>query len=391
LPATKGHRGWGHIRQLSNKSKRFQASYIGPDLARHYAPLTFSDRTSAEIWLGRERQTIERASIGGEQWVSPAERVALATVTKETLDEYGKRWIEQRNIKPRTRIHYATLLDDHISPKLGKIAIANLKPATVRTWYSGVLTDRPTLRAHAYQLLHAICSTAVKDGLLDRNPCQIDGATTVRRSTQPTILTIEQLATVVNAITPERFKALVLISAWCGLRYGEVTELRRADIGEGCEIISIGRAVVHREGCKVSVPKSGKPRIVVVPPHIRSHIANHLDSFVGPESDALLFPPIRRGCHLSDKVVRDALAPALKTAGREGVRIHDLRHFAGTQVARVGNLVETMNHLGHSTVTASLRYQHQVDGRAVEIAEALSALAAKPTLAVVDEPAESSA
>ena len=44
--------------------------------------------------------------------------------------------------------------------------------------------------------------------------------------------------------------------------------------------------------------------------------------------------------------------------------------------------------LGHSTAGASLRYQHIVNGRDAEIAAALSALAAKPKLAVVtDEPA----
>ena len=69
--------------------------------------------------------------------------------------------------------------------------------------------------------------------------------------------------------------------------------------------------------------------------------------YVGEDSDALLFPPARGGCHLNDKVFRDYLAPALKSIGREGVRVHDLRHFTGTQVARVGNLVETMAHLGH--------------------------------------------
>ncbi|WP_083113771.1 hypothetical protein [Mycobacterium angelicum] len=60
------------------------------------------------------------------------------------------------------------------------------------------------------------------------------------------------------------------------------------------------------------------------------------------------------------------------------MRLHDLRHFAGTQVARVGNLVETMNHLGHTTQSASLRYQHMVSGRDAEIALALSAQATNP-------------
>src|ERR1700752_1996114 len=102
---------------------------------------------------------------------------------------------------------------------------------------------------------------------------------------------------------------------------------------------------------------------------------DYLPNYVGNQPDSLLFAPVRGGCHLSDKVIRDALAPALKSVGLHHVRIHDLRHFAGTQTARVGNLVETMGRLGHSTVTASLRYQHQVNGRDVEVAAALSALA----------------
>jgi hypothetical protein len=74
---------------------------------------------------------------------------------------------------------------------------------------------------------------------------------------------------------------------------------------------------------------------------------------------------------------REYFAPALAAIGRGGAGIshHHLRHFAGTQTARVGNVVETMGRLGHSTVNASLIYQQIVSGRDVEIAEALSALA----------------
>lgn len=383
MPATKGHRGWGHIRQLPNKSKRFQASFIGPDLNRHTAPVTFTERMNAEVWLAKERDYKERCILSGETWTSPAARAALVAVTGETVSDYGKRWIDQRNIKDRTRIHYTSILETHIGPKLGKLAISALTPATVRTWYAGTLVDKPTMRAHAYQLLHAICSTAVKDGLLQRNPCLIDGATAVKKKTEPLILGIDELAVVADKIEPQRFKALVLISAWCGLRYGEVSELRRRDIGENCEVITVARGATHRttkqadgkSRCMIDTPKSGKARVVVTPPHIRADIAKHLEKFVDGDSEALLFGPVRGGCHLSDKVLRDALAPALQAAGKPGVRIHDLRHFAGTQAARVGNLVETMARLGHSTVSASLRYQHMVSRRDYEMAEAMSGLA----------------
>jgi hypothetical protein len=194
--------------------------------------------------------------------------------------------------------------------------------------------------------LSSICNTVVKDELIERNPCMITGAMYAKTKSSISILEVGEIAALADAIKPERFKALILISAWCGLRYGEVTELRRKDIGEGAEVISIARGVVHREGCHISTPKSGKARTVVVPPHIRAEIKHRLDTFVAEDVEALLFPPVRSGCHLSDKVNRDALAPALKSVGCEGVRIHDLRHFSGTEVARVGNLVETMNHPG---------------------------------------------
>jgi hypothetical protein len=75
------------------------------------------------------------------------------------------------------------------------------------------------------------------------------------------------------------------------------------------------------------------------------------------------------------RVVRAAFGAACQAADVLEMRLHDLRHFAGTVTAQVSNFVETMERLGHSTPTASLRYQGQVSGRNVEIAEALSALA----------------
>ncbi|HEX3284091.1 MAG TPA: hypothetical protein VHT50_05375 [Mycobacterium sp.] len=57
--------------------------------------------------------------------------------------------------------------------------------------------------------------------------------------------------------------------------------------------------------------------------------------------------------------------------------IHDLRHFAGTQAARVGSVTEVMDRLGHSTPRASLMYQGMAWGRPRQLAEALSELPAE--------------
>ena len=192
---------------------------------------------------------------------------------------------------------------------------------------------------------------------------------------QAVVLDVPEIAKLADAIQP-RFKALVLISAWCGLRWGEVTELRRRDVDELVEVIHVQRGVTRtRDGYEIATPKSGLARTVVVPPHIRADLKHHLDVHTAADADALLFPN-NSGDHLNDTVFRRCMfRRALQSIGREGVRVHDLRHFAGTQIARVANLPESMARLGHSTVRASLIYQQVVSGRDAEVAAALSELA----------------
>ena len=196
-------------------------------------------------------------------------------------------------------------------------------------------------------------------GLIPANPCPIPRAMKSPRRREPTVLTVAEVGHLAEKIEPKRFRALILIAAWCGLRWGELIELRRKDIGDGCETISVSRGVTHRSGCRIDSPRSGRGRMVLVPPHIRADIKHHLDTFVVKEPDAQLFPPVRGGCHLNDKVFTEHFNTSLAGIGREGVRIHDLRHFAGTQAARVGNLTEIMERLGHSTVSASLALSAQ--------------------------------
>lgn len=140
------------------------------------------------------------------------------------------------------------------------------------------------MRSHAYQLLHAICATAINDELLTSNPCKISGATSVKRKHDPVVPDVDEITVIADKIEP-KFKALILISAWCGLRFGEVTELRRKDFryikdDYNPAIIAVGSGVTHRSGNdraprrRIDTPKSGKTRTVVIPPHIRTRSAS---------------------------------------------------------------------------------------------------------------------
>ncbi len=97
---------------------------------------------------------------------------------------------------------------------------------------------------------------------------------------------------------PEQYRAMVLLAAWCALRFGELTELRRKDIiivepteeqlanalansekpPESYGIVRVERAVVRTEdGFKATTPKSDAGiRDVEIPPHLLPVIKDHL-------------------------------------------------------------------------------------------------------------------
>ena len=51
---------------------------------------------------------------------------------------------------------------------------------------------------------------------------------------------------------PAQYAAMILLAAWCAMRFGELTELRRRDLvldpDQGKGVIRIERAVVRTDG-----------------------------------------------------------------------------------------------------------------------------------------------
>jgi integrase len=367
MSSKSSRRGFGTIRKLP--SKRYQATYIGPDLQRHRAPDTFTAKIDAEAWVAAQRRAIEAGT-----WRPPAAVVAAENIT---VSSYAEAWLATRaQLKPRTVVEYRRLLDSVILPTLGERAVASITPAVVRSWYASLNPQTPTRRAHAYQLLRAVLMTAaVEDEILAANPCRMKaaGATTRAREINPP--TADELDTIVEH-TPPQYRAMVLIAAWCGLRFGELAALRRSDI-DG-DVINVRRAAVRVDGeTLLQTPKSDAGRRkVTIPPHVMPVVTEHLRWLVTGR-DGLMFPTPGGLVMSQGNALNRWWHPARAAAGRSDLRFHDLRHNGGTLAAQAGaTLPELMQRLGHSTVVAALRYQHAATGRDAEIARRLSALAA---------------
>jgi integrase len=358
-------------------SGRYRAMYHGPDGRRYSAPQTFLTEKDARGWL-----SLRQADIIRGKWLPPVDAQPAAP---QTLGNYSDQWLANRLVdgqplKDRTREHYRMLLDLHILPVLGKLPVASITADDVRSWHAGTLTERPALRAKAYGLLRTILNTAVTDGKLAANPCTIRGAGSARRQITIHPASLDELAKLVDAM-PEQYRAMVLLAAWCALRFGELTELRRHDIDLEEGVVRIRRGVVYLRGNPsrfvVTTPKSksaGK-RDVAIPPHLLPAIRDHLVEHTAPGQDALLFPAFQGG-HLHQATMGQIFDKARQAAGRPDLRFHDLRHTGATLAALTGaTLAELMARLGHSTVGAALRYQHAAQGRDREIAALLSKLA----------------
>lgn len=363
-------RSWGKIKPHGRG--RFQASYVAPDTRRRYGPTTFTTRMDAEAWLSAERRLIEHG-----MWTPPESR---GERTLPTFGEFAATWMDHRTLRPRTKIVYQGLLDRHILPTFAGDRLDTITTGRVRQWHDRLDTG-PTARAHAYSLFRAILTTAVDDELLTRNPVAIRGAGARKRAHTVQTMTPQQVTTAAEAMPP-RLRALVLLTAWCGLRLGEALELRRADVERlpnGTYLVKVRRAVSRVKGAwLVGPPKTAHGvRDVAVPPHVSGALTEHLEAHTPPEDDALLFPSSRDpSTYLQRSTLNLSWRPAAEAAGVPGMRWHDLRHTGATLAAQAGATVpELMARIGHSTPAAALRYQHAAQGRDAQIAEALSRLA----------------
>lgn len=369
-------RSFGKIRKLP--SGRFQASYIGKDGKRHVAPVTFDGRGDAGSWLD-----MRHAELLEHRWKPPAPPTPDTT----TFRDYATTWVERRRnrdgepLKPRTKQLYKGLLDGHILPAFGDYAVTEITADMVDDWHDDLLPKAPTRRAHAYTLLHSIMKSAStgRRRLIENNPCQIEHATKAKRKFRPTPATPDEIRVLVAAM-PERFQLMVLLGAWCGLRYGELAELRRLDLDVKGMKVHVQRGVTWLKGeTVVGTPKShAGDRIVSIPNSMKADLKRHLRDFTGPEPDALLFPAAS-GKHLHPSTLMKHFRKARAAAGRPDLRFHDLRHTAATTAAQTGaTLAELMARMGHSTSDAALVYQHVAAERDKEIAAGIDKLIVTP-------------
>ncbi|GAA3747048.1 integrase [Spinactinospora alkalitolerans] len=357
-------RRFGRVRQLN--SGRWQARYPGPDGIDRPAPFTFATRKEADRWL-----TLKEAEITRDGWWDP-------DAGSVPFRDYADKWVAERDLAPRSADLYQSLLRLHLNPTFGDIFLKDIRESDVRTWRAArrrAKVGKVTV-AKAYRLMRSVLNTAVRDRLIRENPCRIEGAGQEHSEERPA-LSVAEVYRLAGAV-PARYRALVLLATFGGLRWGELVGLRRHRLDLDRRTVTVRETAYELGGVRFGPPKSrASRRTVQLPGLIIADLRRHLADYAEEGPDGLVFVG-KRGNPLRRTNFAAIWTSARAEAGLPGVHFHDLRHAGNTYAAEAGaSLRELMNRMGHSSTRAALVYLHAREDRARELSDAVGERAAK--------------
>ncbi len=166
---------------------------------------------------------------------------------RQTFERYVEdTWLPNHEVEATTRERYTICLYKHILPEFGHMRMIDILPEHVREWVTKMKGGgvSPAMIAQNKVILSGIFTTALNDQVTFLHPCK--GVKTPPVPVKPyTIITPEQFSAVYEALPDARWRLLVETDIESGLRWGELTELRVADIELASRILTVSRAVVQ--------------------------------------------------------------------------------------------------------------------------------------------------
>jgi integrase len=164
---------------------------------------------------------------------------------KLTLGEWLETWLQEYK-RPRIRAitfdSYSMIIQRHLKPALGHIALRDLRPEHLQRYYNEKELEARTIRLHHVILSNALAQ-AEKNQLVVRNVCRL---VELPRQThrEMSTLTVEQVTTQLwPALQDDRLYAAYLTLFMVGLRRSELLGLRWQDIDLTAGVLHVRQTV----------------------------------------------------------------------------------------------------------------------------------------------------
>lgn len=328
------------------EGKRYLVRFRKPDNSQG-SKRGFRTKREAELWLAELATSRSRG-----QYIDPqASRVTVATI--------GADWLEAKrtSMKPSSFAPVEAAWRLRVEPKWGKWPIAEIKFTDVKAWVSALSRDvGPTVSIRTFGVLAGILDDAVHDDRIARNPARAGDVGLPRKTKKRhAYLSNEQVFALSRAAGGSK-GLIVLVLAYTGMRWGELTALRVQDIDFKRRRILIDRNAVEVQGeIHLGTTKSHRARVVPVAQFLLDRLAKHV---ANKSRDSLVFPgptgDFMRRVRTSNGS-KSWFKTALATAGLPSMAIHDLRHTAASLAVQSGAHVKTIQRmLGHASGAMTL-------------------------------------
>lgn len=275
------------------------------------------------------------------------------------LETCATGWVATRHdLRATTQARLETTMRVQVLPKFGTTPLIKISNAAVRLWVAEMLAEglsAATARKAVFALRQCL-DAAVADNRLLVNPAERVPLPS-ERSKPPRFLSQAEVERLVKQM-PDEYKALVLVGAYAGLRWGEAAGLTRANIDTERSRIIVATTAVEVRG-EVTLghePKTARSkRRVPVARSVMRRLEDHVCRHVAADPDALVFIGPRGGPLFRGTFSRDVWRPAVMRAGLTGITFHSLRHsFVAILVAAGCNVREVSEWAGHNSVAFTL-------------------------------------
>jgi integrase len=318
-----------------------------------------------------------------------AQRRGARPTSDITLGEWAAQYLEraQKRTSPATQHNYRDTLRLRILPALGNIRLSKLTPQQIQQFYLQLAEQN--LAGATQRLYHLVLSALLQEalylGYIPSNPARAVRPPRVERS-EPQYYDEEDIRALLAAIVeePPRFRALVQLALFTGMRRGEIIALKWADMDLAKSAIRVRAGAVRSRGERqvLRTTKTASSRRVVLIPSAtlqaliewrneqqREHeLAGEswIDSggmiFTGPSGEWLYVDtPTKEWREFLD---RHRLPR---------IRLHGLRHTCASLLIASGvDIRSVAAALGHSNTSTTLNvYGHLMDASARRAALAL--------------------
>lgn len=360
------------IQHRPDRPKPWRARYYGPD--RRERSKSFRRKIDAERWLATKTSDQLRG-----EWTAPEHG-------RETIAVWAQRWrASVVHLKPSSLSRVDATLHEHVLPRWGDVPLSAVGNADVRGWLADLLAAGMSASSarKAVHVLRRILAAAVADRRLPYNPAD-DVPLPSDVTGEQRFLTadeVDDLADGMSAVLDGaggRYRALMLVAAFGGLRFGELGALRRrrVDLLRGRVEVAGTLSDVGGDLSFVTPKSKRSRRTVPLPRSVATELDKHMASYTGAGADALVFTttagtPVRR-----TGFRRSWWQPAVEAAGLSLLKFHELRHtYVSLLIDAGANPKEVSRWAGHSSVAFTLdRYGHLYEDRDDELSDRLDVL-----------------